>query len=186
MSPRTIGVVASAAGGLDTLADQLIQPLLDRGCRVAVTLTPTAKTWLDDTGATDQIASLTGHPIRSQPRLPREISPHPPIDLYIAAPLSSSSTAKLSLGIADNQALTVLCENIATTPMIIFPRVNAAHARQPSWADHIRRLRSTPAHLIWGEDVWPLAEPRQAGPGRPLPWTIIHDTATKILSSKAS
>jgi flavoprotein len=35
--------------------------------------------------------------------------------------MTANSTAKLALGIADNQALTVLSENVGTTPMIIFP-----------------------------------------------------------------
>ncbi|GAB3757844.1 flavoprotein [Microlunatus parietis] len=182
MSQKVIGLVASAVGGLDALHDGLVAPLVARGCRVAVTLTPTAGAWLEDIGDTARIAATTGLPVRTSPRLPREQSPHPPIDLYIGAPLSANSTAKLALGIADNQALTVLCENIATTPMIIFPRVNAAHARQPAWDEHLRRLYRSPIHLIWGEDVWPLAEPRTAGPNRVLPWSSIIDTAARILA----
>ncbi len=74
--------------------------------------------------------------------------------------------------IADNQALTVLCKCVATVPMIIFRRVNAAHARQPAWNDHLDRLRSVGGELIYAEHVWPLAEPRAAGP-RELPWAAI-------------
>lgn len=181
MTGSTIGIVASATGGLDTLHDDLIVPLIGRGYQVAVTLTPTAGAWLDDTGDIERVAQVTGIPVRTAPRLPREPSPHPPIDLYIGAPLSANSIAKLSLGIADNQALAVLCENIATTPMIIFPRVNAAHVRQPAWEDHLRRLRSSSVHLIWGEDVWPLAEPRTAGPKRQLPWSTIIAAAERLL-----
>ena len=47
--------------------------------------------------------------------------------------MTANSVAKLALGNADNQALTVLRECVATIPTIIFPRVNAAHARQPAW-----------------------------------------------------
>ena len=86
--------------------------------------------------------------------------------------MTANSVAKLALGIADNQALTVLCECVATVPMIIFPRVNAAHARQPAWNDHLDRLRSVGVELLYGEHVWPLAEPRTAGP-RELPWAAI-------------
>jgi hypothetical protein len=32
--------------------------------------------------------------------------------------------------------------------MIIFPRINAAHARQPAWTDHLDRLRSAGVELI--------------------------------------
>jgi hypothetical protein len=78
--------------------------------------------------------------------------------------LTANSVAKLALGIADNQALTVLCECVATAPLIIFPRINAAHTRQPAWNDHLDWLRSVGVELIYGEHVWPLAEPRTAGP----------------------
>ena len=47
--------------------------------------------------------------------------------------MTANSVAKLALGNADNQALTVLRECVATIPTIIFSRVNAAHARQPAW-----------------------------------------------------
>ena len=167
-----VGVVAAGAGGVETLRDGLLAPLLDLGHQVAVTLTPTAARWLDDIGELDRIAELTGLPVRSEPRLPNETSPHPKVDVYVAAPLTASSTAKLALGIADNQALTALCESIATVPMVVFPRINAAHARQPAWSSHLDRLRAVGVDLIYGDDVWPLAEPRAAGP-RTLPWSAI-------------
>jgi hypothetical protein len=118
----TIGVVAGGAGGVETLRTGLVQPLLDDGHIVAITLTPTAATWLAECGEVDALQRLTGLPVRSEPRLPGVASPHPYIDVFIAAPLTANSVAKLALGIADNQALTVLCESIATTPMIVFPR----------------------------------------------------------------
>ena len=42
----------------------------------------------------------------------------------------------------------------------------------PAWNDHLDRLRSVGVELIYGEHVWPLAEPRTAGP-RELPWAAI-------------
>jgi hypothetical protein len=167
-----VGVVAASAGGVEKLREGLVQPLLDDGHQVAIILTPTAATWLDHIGERQRLADLTGLPVRSDPRLPGESSPHPKIDVYVGAPLTANSTAKLALGIADNQALTVLCENVGTTPMIIFPRINAAHARQPAWSSHINGLRSVGVELIYGSDIWPLAEPRSAGP-RDLPWPAI-------------
>ena len=167
-----IGVVAASAGGVETVRDGLVSPLLDLGHNIAVTLTPTAARWLNDLGEVDRIAELTGVPVRWEPRLPREVSPHPNADVYVAAPLTASSTAKLALGIADNQALTALCESVAAVPMVVFPRVNAAHARQPAWSSHIDRLRSVGVTLVYGDKVWPLAEPRAAGP-RDLPWSAV-------------
>lgn len=93
--------------------------------------------------------------------------------------MTANSTAKLALGIADNQALTLLCESLTVLPVVVFPRVNAAHARHPAWADHLVRLRAAGVRLVYGEDVWPLAEPRAADP-RPLPWAAILNLVNHI------
>jgi len=171
---RTVGVVGSAAGGLDDLRERLVEPLIGRGWTVAVTLTPTAATWLEASGELDRLAETTGLPVRHRPRLPSEVSPHPPVDCYAVAPASANTVAKLALGLADNQALTQLCEALGggTIPIVVFPRVNAAHAGQPAWHDHLSALRRAGVHLIYGEDVWPLHQPRSA-PGRVLPWDAV-------------
>ena len=170
----TVGVIAAAAGGVETLRTGLVAPLIDLGHEVAVTLTPDAAYWLDTMAETHGIEELTGYPVRSTGRQPGEPSPHPKIDVYVGAPLTANSVAKLALGIADNQALTVLCENIGTqTPMIIFPRINAAHARQPAWDDHLTRLHSAGVHLIYGPDVWPLYA--RTPNSRPPPTAVATD-----------
>ena len=57
--------------------------------------------------------------------------------------------------------------------MVVFPRVNAAHARHPAWAGHLEALRTAGVDLVYGVDVWPLFEPREAPTGRTLPWPTI-------------
>jgi len=57
--------------------------------------------------------------------------------------LTANSGAKLALGIADNQALTVLCECVATVRMIIFPR-EASSAARSQVSSSGSTLRSTP------------------------------------------
>ncbi|WP_371404681.1 flavoprotein [Kribbella sp. NBC_00662] len=160
----TIGVVASATGGVEQLRESLIAPLLDRGHQVALTLTPTAAEWIAS-AERSELERITGLPVRSQPRRPGEPRPHPPIDVLVAAPASANTVAKLALGIGDNQALSVLSEGLGSTPMVVFPRVNAAHARHPAWAGHLETLRRASVALIeWG--------PRAAD-GRNLPWDRI-------------
>jgi phosphopantothenoylcysteine synthetase/decarboxylase len=170
--PSVIGVVASSAGGVEHLRTGLVEPLMERGHRVAVTLTPTAARWLDHIGEISKLETVTGLPVRSEPRLPGAPRPHPEIDAFAVVPATANTVAKLALGIGDNQALTVLCESVATTPMFVFPRINAAYARQPSWQSHLELLRAAGVQLMYGEDVWPLREPR-AEDGRPLPWRAI-------------
>lgn len=96
--------------------------------------------------------------------MPTENSPHPPIDCYLVCPASSNTVARLALGLADNQALTSVCEAIGgqVIPLVVFPRINAAHARQPAWNSHIDALGSVGVHLLMGDDFWPLHEPRSA------------------------
>lgn len=145
----TIGVVASATGGVEQLRESLIAPLLDRGHQVALTLTPTAAEWIAS-AERSELERITGLPVRSQPRRPGEPRPHPPIDVLVAAPASANTVAKLALGIGDNQALSVLSEGLGSTPMVVFPRVNAAHARHPRGPVTWRRCGAQVSHSLNG------------------------------------
>ncbi|MGW2349264.1 flavoprotein [Actinacidiphila glaucinigra] len=169
---RVLGVVGSGAGGVETLRLGLVEPAIERGWQVAVTLTPTAGSWLRATGETDRLEELTGLPVRDNPRFPGEPRPHPPVDCYVVAPASANTVAKLATGLMDNQALTQVGEAIGTLnlPVVVFPRVNAAHVRHPAWNAHMEALKVAGVHLVRGPAVWPLYEPRDAPPGRPLPW----------------
>ncbi|MEU4932740.1 flavoprotein [Streptomyces yokosukanensis] len=172
-----LGVVGSAAGGVEALRTGLVEPAMDRGWRVAVTLTPTAGKWLRMSGEAERLEKLTGLPVRDEPRLPGEARPHPPVDCYVVAPASANMVAKLATGVMDNQALTQVGEAIGTLglPVVVFPRVNAAHARHPAWQGHIEALRAGGVLVVYGPDVWPLHEPREAPAGRELPWSAVLD-----------
>ncbi|WP_330174447.1 flavoprotein [Streptomyces sp. NBC_01498] len=179
-TPRgVLGVVASAAGGAADLRTGLVEPALARGWQVAVTLTPTAGQWFRASGEWDRLETLTGLPVRDRPRLPSEPRPHPPVTCYVAAPATANTVAKLALGIADNQALTHLVEALGTPglPVIVFPHVNAAHARHPAWPAHLAQLRLAGVRLIEGPELWPLQEPDANPPPRELPWRAILDAA---------
>ena len=185
MGNPVLGVVGSGTGGLEQLLPRLIRPAIDAGWTVAVTLTPTAGRWLVQNGMTAEIEEATGYPVRVEPRFPHEVSPHPPVDCYVVAPASANTVAKLALGLSDNQALTQVNEAIGTLglPIVAFPRVNAAHARHPAWDGHISALRRAGVHLVYGEDVWPLHEPRSAD-GRELPWSAILDAVNSTLAAR--
>lgn len=174
MTGPTLGLVCCSAGGVEQVRERLIEPLLQKGWQVAVTLTPTASRWLKAIGEVEKIEGVTGLPVRDEPRLPSEDSPHPPVDCYAVAPATANTVAKIALGIADNQALTQVCEAIGASspPVIVFPRINAAHAAQPAWNDHITRLRAAKVRLLYGDEIWPLHTPRSA-PNRELPWAEI-------------
>lgn len=178
-----VGLVSCAAGGVEDIRERYVEPGIAQGWRVAVTLTPTAATWLSANGEIGRLANLTGLPVRSERRLPSEKQPHPPADCWVVAPATANTVASLALGLANNQALTQLCEAIGAreVPVIVFPRVNAGHSNQPVWNSHISALRSAGVRLIYGEDVWPLYPPRVGPSGRELPWTAILDATANAL-----
>lgn len=171
-----VGIVCSAAGGVEHVRERLVVPALDKGWRAGVTLTPAAATWLEMSGELARIEEATGLPVRWAPRLPWEESPHPSSDCWAVVPASANTVAKLALGVADNQALTQVSEAIGgrEVPVVVFPRVNAAHAGHPAWPAHLAALRTAGVRLVYGEDVWPLHRPR-AGGGKELPWAAILD-----------
>jgi hypothetical protein len=158
--------------------------MMEDGWNVAVTATPTAATWLEASDELDRIETVTGLPVRHSPRLPDEASPHPAVDCYAVVPATANFVAKLALGIADNHALTQVCEAIGARlpPVVVFPRVNAAHAGHPAWDQHIATLSQAGVHLVYGDDVWPLHQPRSA-PGRQLPWDAIRQAIEQAVKS---
>lgn len=180
-----VGLVCCAAGGVEGVRERFVEPAVGRGWRVAVTLTPTAATWLQANGEVDRLAALTGLAVRSERRLPGAERPHPPTTCWVVAPATANAVANLALGLTPNQALTQVCEALGAqqVPVVVFPRVNAGHAGHPAWDDHLTALRKVGVRLIYGEDLWPLHPPRPDPPDRELPWPAILDATADVLSA---
>lgn len=80
----------------------------------------------------------------------------------------------------DNQALTQVGEaGTLGLPVVVFPRVNAAHARRPAWQHHIDILRAGGIRID-DPQVWPLYEPREAPAGRELPWGTVLEAVNEV------
>ncbi|MCC8247270.1 flavoprotein [Saccharothrix luteola] len=137
-----LGVVASAGGGVERwFVDGLARPLAAKGWRLAITFTPTAARWLEPRA--DSLRALTALPVRWTSRLPWEPKPHPAPDAFVFAPATANSLVKLAVGIADNQALTVLCEALGDRkPMVVLPQVSEGQAAHPAFEGHLAVLRS--------------------------------------------
>jgi hypothetical protein len=143
-------LVAAACYGVERrLRPELAEPALARGWRLAVTLTPTAAAWFDATGELAKLRALTDLPVRSVSRMPDEPSPYGVADCYLFVPASANSVAKLALGIADNQALTQLCEAVGLPhiPVVLRPQADEAQRGHPAFAGHLATLRSLGVHV---------------------------------------
>ena len=100
----------------------------------------------------------------------RAIRPRPPRGVVLFAPCSFNSLNKLSLGIADNLALSVAAEAIGRgTPVIVGPSLNAPLLAHPAAQASLRILPS------WGVTIVP---PVNEGEGpRLAPSALLLDAA---------
>jgi hypothetical protein len=146
-----VGLVCSAAGGVEEVRTAFVEPALARGWRVPVTLTPTAARWLRASGEAARLETLTGLPVRSESRLPGEPRPHPDPDCWVAY-ATADLVAHLALGLSPNQALTQLNDALGTTPLVLLPRFTGRH---PAWPTHLATLRTAGVHLVtsWAEAI---------------------------------
>ncbi|MBB5154565.1 flavoprotein [Saccharopolyspora phatthalungensis] len=183
MGARTLGLIATAAGGVERIRPALIEPAMARGWQVAVTLTPTAGRWLRALGETERIEQVTGLPCRVESRLPSDGRPHPPIDCYLACPTTANTVAKLALGLADNQALTTLGEAIGTPeiPVVVFPKINITQVRHPAWKSHVETLTAAGVRLLTGDEYWRLYGPRN-DQAQEIPWSRILEAAEATIA----
>jgi flavoprotein len=138
-------LVASSGYGVEhRLRPELAEPAVRRGWRLAVTLTPTAAGWLAGAGELARLRALTDLPVRWRARQPGEPSPYGVADAYLFVPATANSIAKLALGIADNQALTQLCEAVGAqgVPVVLRPQAGVAQRGHPAFAGHLATLRT--------------------------------------------
>ncbi|WP_033296154.1 flavoprotein [Amycolatopsis jejuensis] len=145
-----LGLVASSCGGLDTrFTAELAKPAAARGWRLAITLTPTAARWLDEAGGFPALADTTDLPIRSISRLPGEPRPHPDPQTFLFAPASANSIAKLALGIADNQALTLLGDVLGSPgiTIVVAYQIQDTRVHHPAWQRHLDTLTEAGVRL---------------------------------------
>lgn len=126
------------------------------GWDVCVVLTPMATNFAD----VPDLEALTGHPVRSQYKMPGTADVLPPPDAMIVAPATINTINKWAEGISDTLALGLLVEAIGKgLPIVALPFSNRAHAAHPAFARHIAELRSWGVTVLYGDDVYPFHEP---------------------------
>ncbi|PRX46065.1 flavoprotein [Prauserella shujinwangii] len=156
---RVLGLVAASCGGVETrFRTELAAPAAARGWRLAITLTPVTARWLAATGELDRLRELTDLEVRSAPRLPGEPRPHPDPGVFLFAPATANSVAKLALGLADNQALTVLGDALGEdgVTVVVGYQVRDSRFRHPAWQGHLAALADAGVrtHRLPAEGPW--------------------------------
>ena len=163
---------------------QFVRHAQDRGWDVCVIATPSGVKFLD----AEALASLTGHPVRSDYKRPEEPDVLPPPDAFVVAPATFNTINKLAAGISDTLALGLLNEAIGTgLPIIAVPFPNQMLSRHPVFQASIAALRSWGVHLVYDPDRFPLPSPNQGEPGNELfPWTVLRDQLSLLEAGPAA
>ncbi|GAA0908204.1 flavoprotein [Streptomyces thermoalcalitolerans] len=146
-----------------------------RGFDVCLGLTPTAARWLAP--QITELEQLTGHPVRSEYKMPGEPDVWPKADVIAVAPATFNTVNAWALGITRDFVVGVVAEGIGKNiPMVTMPCVNAAYVQHRQFERSIAELRDMGVRVLYGEDGF---VPNQPGQGKPkeYPWHLLLDAA---------
>ncbi|MFI0894905.1 flavoprotein [Streptomyces sp. NPDC020983] len=167
---RTLYLFGSAAPPLFDVAD-VIAAAQAVGWDVCLGLTPTAARWLAD--RLPALEALTGHPVRSEYKLPGEPDVWPKADVIAVAPATFNTINAWALGITDKFVVGVVAEGIGKgIPLVAMPCVNAAYVQHPAFGRSVERLRGAGVQVLYGEGGF-VPNPPGSGKPRDYPWMAL-------------
>jgi phosphopantothenoylcysteine synthetase/decarboxylase len=138
------------------------------GWDVCLVLTPTARRWLDE--EVSQLEKMTGHPVRSEYKMPAEMDVLPSADAMLVAPVTSNTINKWAAGISDTLALGLITEAIGLQlPLVALPYSNAAQMAHPAYGRSVDVLRGAGVTVLLGEHGFTPHVPREGDASR-YPW----------------
>ena len=162
MTQPVLYIVSCAAGPVTGVA-ALAAGARRRDWDPCLILTPAAAGWL--AGDLDELAEVTGHPVRSAYKRPGEADVLPPPDAVLVAPATFNTINKWAAGISDTLALGLICEALGLgIPVAAVPWVHGPLAAHPALAASRATLRGAGVTLV---DL-----PAPAA-GQPMPWDQI-------------
>jgi phosphopantothenoylcysteine decarboxylase len=162
--PHKVLYLVMCAAPLAQDIHQFIVLAQERQWDVCAIATPQATRFID----TPLLTRLTGHPLRSDYKLPGEPDVFPKADAIVVVPATFNTINKWALGIADTLAVSILCEALGgNTPIIAVPYLKADLARHPAFNKCIGMLRESGIRVLY--------EPERYPPSNKVPWEIIMD-----------
>jgi phosphopantothenoylcysteine synthetase/decarboxylase len=144
-----------------------------QGWDVCVIATPDGTKFVD----ADELAELTGHPVRVQYKDPDEPDVLPPPDAFVIAPATFNTINKLAAGISDTLALGLINEAVGLgLPVIAAPWPSVQLYRHPVFQRSIAALRDWGVSIVINPERLP-----QASEGPPVfPWEELRAELVKL------
>lgn len=180
MTSRTLYLFGSAAPPVFDVAS-VIRDVQARGFDVCLGLTPTANRWLGD--QLPELAELTGHPVRSEYKLPGELDVWPKADVILFAPATFNSINAWALGLTRDFVVGVVAEGIGKgIPTVAMPCVNAAYVQHGAFGRSVAALREMGVEVLYGQGGFVPNLPGQGNPAE-YPWRLALDAAERIVAA---
>lgn len=179
----TLYLFGSAAPPVFDVAT-VIRDAQARGFDVCLGLTPTANRWLGD--QLPALAELTGHPVRSEYKLPQEPDVWPKADAILLAPATFNTVNAWAAGITRDFVVGVVAEGIGKgIPIVTMPCVNAAYVQHRAFERSVAELREMGVQVLYGEGGF---VPNLPGQGKPkeYPWHLALDAVERITGGNSA
>ncbi|MFE9722563.1 flavoprotein [Streptomyces sp. NPDC005794] len=154
----------------------------DRGWDVCLGLTPTAARWLE--AELPALEDLTGHPVRSEYKMPGEPDVWPKADVILFAPATFNSVNEWALGLTSKFVIGVVAEGTGKgIPIVAMPCVNTAYAQHAQFDRSVEALRAAGVRLLYGDGGF---VPNRPGERRPegYPWHRALDAVDALVSPR--
>ncbi|WP_328335928.1 MULTISPECIES: flavoprotein [unclassified Streptomyces] len=178
MTSRTLYLFGSAAPPVFDVA-HVIEDAQARSWDVCLGLTPSAARWLDN--SLDGLAALSGHPVRSEYKMPGEPDVWPTADVILVAPATFNTINEWALGLSSKFVVGVAAESIGKRiPLVTMPCVNAAYVQHPAFATSVETLAGAGVTVLYGKGGF---VPNEPGEKRPFPWATALDAVETMVSS---
>ncbi|MFD4555824.1 flavoprotein [Streptomyces sp. NPDC058469] len=177
-TPHVLYLFASAAPPVFDIA-KVIENAQSRGFDVCLGLTPTAARWLKP--RLGDLEHLTGHPVRSEYKMPGEPDVWPKADVIVVAPATFNTVNSWALGLTHDFVIGVVAEGIGKgIPIVAMPCVNSAYVQHRQFERSVAELRAMGVQLLYGEGGF---VPNQPGQGKPkeFPWGQVLDAAASAM-----
>ncbi|MEU2129751.1 flavoprotein [Streptomyces sp. NPDC018352] len=172
---KTLYLFGSAAPPVLDAA-RVVEDARARGWDVCLGLTPAAARWVGaQPEELEALETLTGHPVRSEYKMPGEPDVWPPADAILLAPATFNTINHWACGLTSSFVVGVVAEAIGKRiPTVTMPCVNAAYAQHPQFCRSLETLRDAGVTVLYGEGGF---EPNQPGERRPegFPWHLALD-----------
>ncbi|WP_047871312.1 flavoprotein [Nocardiopsis sp. RV163] len=166
---RTLYLVVSGATAPEGTAE-LVQAFQARDWRVTALSTPAGMRFHDQ----ERLEELTGEPVRVDFRRPGTGKSLPPADAVLACPLTFNTVNKFAQGIADNFAVSLLCEMVGyRVPTVVVPHCKPQLASHPAFARSLETLRAMEAVTV-------LYDPDAPYERRMPTWRHVLDTVISL------